>query len=174
MPVPSYLQVRLIEPESRFAAQQLCFYWLLDRHPDKNAAVELQRHIAMGDRVHALLTHGPVQMLLAAEHLVDHLQRAVWPVMLRRSLPAALVFEAASLIQDDERVLKRLRRTLARRPYRFHAMAASLLHAAGVDWRPSRRRPLFLAGAYLAGLCWKGIRLRGLNISDADFSGAQI
>jgi uncharacterized protein YjbI with pentapeptide repeats/energy-coupling factor transporter ATP-binding protein EcfA2 len=125
-----------------------------------------------------VLRHPAVQVLLAAERVAAELHGEGDCDWLAARLPRDLVGSAATLLRDDARALERLRRLLAGLPW-GHAMAASLLHAAGTGWAPAPGSACALAGAYLDGARWPGVDLtcadlRETDLSAADLSGATL
>ncbi len=123
----------------------------------------------------ALLRHEQVNLLLAVEYLIEQLQGDSVGGVLEKRLPELLVREAATFLRCDEGILNRLRNVVASCDWNCHAMAASLLHAAGVGWVPADGRPApRLSQAYLAGAQWPGVRLHKLNVFKTDLTGADL
>jgi uncharacterized protein YjbI with pentapeptide repeats len=119
------------------------------------------------------LRHAVAQVLLAAERIAADLHRDADCDYLAKRLPRDLVRAAATLIGQDSPGLDHLYRLLAG-PSWSHAMAASLLHALNIGWAPDRARPPFLAGAYLDGASWPGVKLPGASLVDTDLTGANL
>jgi uncharacterized protein YjbI with pentapeptide repeats len=175
--VPSALRdavyVRLPTAQSRQLARECCFARLVSAGVD-TAAVELSRTRDVAPKVFSLLRHERVQTLLAAEHLAGHLRADPRPAFLSARLPEPLVRITAQWVRDELPVLDRLRLVVSGPQRASHAMAASLLHAAGVKWIPAAGRAPNLSRAYLAGVHWPGVRLRRLNLAEADLTGADL
>lgn len=135
-----------------------------------------------------LLTHAPVVLLLAADQVADELRRSARCDFLGRPLLRELIAEAAMLIRQDAPALECLQSVLAEKRTERHPMAASLLHAAGIGWRPKPidrsllrklvgRRKLTLPslhGAFLQNANWPGISLTRMDLRNADLSGADL
>lgn len=127
-----------------------------------------------GTGILPLLRMEPVRLLLAAEHLSNLLHSRASLDVLRQPLPPSYVEAVASRIRHAEPVLLKLRQAAAGDVAAMHATAISLLHAAGDAWVPKTGLAPLLAGAYLPGLSWPGVRLRRLNIDNADLSVADL
>ena len=94
-----------------------------------------------GDRALVrLLRHPPVQLLMAAGWLAENLIRRGTRDVLAGQLPRALVHETGRLIAGSAEAIQTLRLLLAGSDRKCDPMAASLLHAAGVNWHPDRHR----------------------------------
>jgi uncharacterized protein YjbI with pentapeptide repeats/energy-coupling factor transporter ATP-binding protein EcfA2 len=119
-----------------------------------------------------LLRHRPVQLMLAVAHVLNRLKKTGCPILEHR-FPRELVSEIALEAGRRPLVLDILRRGLKERSQR-HAMAASILHASGVQWSPKKRSKLMLTGAYLNGAIWQGLELPGIDLTDADLSNAEL
>ncbi|MFO0984359.1 MAG: pentapeptide repeat-containing protein [Planctomycetota bacterium] len=136
---------------------------------------------------HRLLSLEPIPSLLAAERLAELLRAEEPCPFLGHRLPRDLVQETAALIGDDLQALERLKSVLAASDQPPQPMAASLLHAARVGWRPSpktfpaswpfRRQRIVvprLTGAFLDGAAWPGVSLSGLDLRQADLNAADL
>ena len=146
--------VRGIEPEERISAR-----WL-------GGSLEGDRALVR------LLRHPPVQILMAAGWLAENLIRRGTRDVLAGQLPRALVHETGRLIAGSASAIQTLRLLLAGSDRQCDPMAVSLLHAAGVNWRPDRRRRPDLHGAYLVGIDWGGMNLKSVNLAEADLERA--
>jgi uncharacterized protein YjbI with pentapeptide repeats len=122
-----------------------------------------------------VLHHPPMQCMLAAERIVADLHGEADCDYLAKRLPRDLVESAGSLIlmTQDSRALERLYALLAG-PAWSHAMAVSLLHAAGASANLQSARLSWLAGAYLSEVCWPGIRLAQADLREADLTAANL
>src|SRR5262249_3791749 len=105
-----------------------------------------------------VLRHRAIQRILAAERITADLHSDADCDFLALRLPRDLVCAAATPAASDAAALDHLHRLLAG-PMWSHAMAASLLHAAGVAWAPQPGQPAVLPGAYLDGVAWSGLQL---------------
>jgi len=134
-----------------------------------------------------LLLHEPVIVDLAARHMVGELRTKPACGLLTLNLPRELIREVAALIRDDQAALDRLKAVAANGPSERQPTAASLLHAAKVDWRPvdrgnagwkkllhrAKTAPL-LCGSYLENAKWPYIVLPRVNVRHVDLSGANL
>jgi len=153
--------------------------------------------LSIGRPLLRLLALEPVRSILAAEALVSHLVAGVDLSCLRRKLPYSLVRESSLAVKASESLQRKLRDLLLGDDTSLHPMAASLLHATGIGWKPTRRPSTFswkvvdkqpelpdLSNAYLGEAMWPGIDLRGacltgaklvdVNLENADLEGANI
>lgn len=153
------LDERFPSPQSRHVAEQCGFNLLLGTTAD-NARDDLLRH-------------RPVQVVLAAAHLLRDLRETASCKRLAQRFPRDLVLEAGVEAARQPTILEVLRAGLDGRP-EWHAMAASLLHASGSPWSPPAGNNLRLAGAYLDGVKWPGVVLPGVNLMDTDLSRAEL
>lgn len=125
------------------------------------------------------LRHAFIQRLLAAEHVCRSLAtpEECGPLGLR--LPQPLVEEVAKQIKPEGQLAERLFRILETENPRFHAMAASILHAAGSAWRPCEPGIYCLRGGYFQGASWQGAPIgfsgdRRSDLTDADLTEADL
>ncbi|HTU17987.1 MAG TPA: pentapeptide repeat-containing protein [Gemmataceae bacterium] len=125
------------------------------------------------DRLIRLLRYPAVQMMLSSERIAADLPGAASCDYLAKRLPRHLVEAAGRLIASDNRALEHLHALLAR-PSWSHAMAVSLLHAAGASASLKHQRLNQLAGAYLEGVSWSGIILEGATLAECDLTGAHL
>jgi uncharacterized protein YjbI with pentapeptide repeats len=123
-------------------------------------------------RVIAIARHRPMQLLLAVRNLMRRLNAGACLQTLESHWPHDLVIGVAAEASRFPNVIELLERQLSGTPAR-HAMAASILHAAGAAWQPAGGH-LDLRGAYLAGVAWPGLALTETEISGADLSGANL
>jgi uncharacterized protein YjbI with pentapeptide repeats len=157
---------RLADPELRRRVQRSC----LD-------AVRGGFEVFAGDEaiaVQNLIRHAPAELLLAADWLADALVRQYPPVSLARVLPRELVEETGRVIAGRPEARGVLVRLLSGGDRKYDAMAASLLHAAGVAWRPSNKMCSLLSNAYLPGVRWIGVNLERADLRRADLEGADL
>lgn len=158
------------DPKSRTMAERYCLAKLVG-----NDDLAL-RHVQRAARS-AMLRHRVGQVMLAAEHLTHLIaagaHRWYYP-SLRRQLPDDLIDAAASLVAASPPAAEQLRELLTRRVPAVHAMAATLLHAAGVGWKPARGRLPDLSRARLSGAAWPGVDLRRALLNETDLTGADL
>ena len=117
------------------------------------------------------LRHRSVQEMLAADKIVEDLREGGPCEHLALRLPYDLVQAVGHLLSGDP--LQRLRDFLAGPPWR-HAMAASILHAAWEQWRPTPGSMPVLRGAYLPGIAWGRVSLAFGQLMDIDLSEADL
>lgn len=123
------------------------------------------------DSLIRVLRHPPMQRMLAAERIAADLHGEADCDYLAKRLTRDLVESAGRLIAADDLALEHLHALLAGPPW-SHAMAVSLLHAAGASAILKEDCPTQLAGAYLAGVSWSGIDLQGANLAGCDLTNA--
>jgi uncharacterized protein YjbI with pentapeptide repeats len=149
---------------------------------DENTALRTLKQLASRhedfERIR-MLRHSYVQRLLAAEHIAQCLARPgeCGPLGLR--LPQPLIEEVAKRIKQEGQLFERLFQIVETENPRFHAMAASILHAAGSAWRPCEPGVYCLRGGYFHGASWPGARLgfsedRRSDLIDADLTEADL
>ena len=124
-----------------------------------DAVMEIARP-GFADRLIRLLRYPAVQVLLAGERIAADLHGEADCDYLAKRLPRDLVEAAGRLLANDDRAQEHLH-TLLAGPSWSHAMAVSLLHAAGASAGLQHHCLKQLAGAYLEGVSWYGIILRG-------------
>ncbi len=135
-----------------------------------------------------LLTHSPVVLMLAADRVANALRAGEPCLFLAKALARELVQEAAMRIRDDQQALEWLKTIVAARRRELHPMAASLLHAAHIGWRPEiaavpgwrkllpgqkHAMPL-LAKAYLDHASWPRVVLSRVDLVGADLSDSDL
>jgi uncharacterized protein YjbI with pentapeptide repeats len=155
----------------------------LDRETRAMAQLTIERHLIR------LLALEPVRTILAASALVSQLAGDGLS-HLRRALPYPLVREASLAVEAFPSLQQKLRGLLwvDHAPVTsLHPMAASLLHAAGVGWRPARNATAIvckalegflplpnLNSAYLQDVEWPGSDLRGAQLAGAKLNRANL
>jgi uncharacterized protein YjbI with pentapeptide repeats len=166
-----YLEERFSSPHSRIIAEKGGFDLLLGGSTPEAVITGLGKEsdTGWGD----LLRHRPLQLMLAAAYLLRDLQAKAGCRSLGQRLPRDLVREAGSDAARHPAVLDTLRAGLDGRP-EWHAMAASILQASGVEWSPTAGSKLRLAGAYLGGASWPGVALPGVDLTETDLSSAKL
>lgn len=172
-----YLHMQLADPKLLDRARYACLGALM-RDGGQDAPPE---KAGKGDFKAALkqkLRHVEVQLLLAAERVVEDLRSHADCDYLPRRLPRPLIKAVAAEAAGDTKIVCRLHDLLEDLPTR-HAMAASLLYALDPGWVPRSIPPPVLAGAYLDRAAWAGVQLplanlREANIGHADLSGSNL
>jgi uncharacterized protein YjbI with pentapeptide repeats len=168
-----HLETCLLDTDLLERARSTCLNSLAKAEGNEPPALEKLAKPGFGRELVRVLRHPVVQQLLAAERMAADLRSEADCDCLALRLPRGLV-KAAALIADDARALGHLHRVLAGPPW-SHAMAASLLHATGSGWIPTKPDPpRALAGAYLDGACWPGMLLALANLSQVDLSDADL
>jgi uncharacterized protein YjbI with pentapeptide repeats len=119
------------------------------------------------------LRHRTVQEMLAADKIVADLDADGPCEYLALWLPRGLVTAVGGAIGRRRDGRRRLREMLAGPPWR-HAMAASILHAAGARWVPPRGAAPVLRGAYLAGVRWPRVALARALVAAADLTASEL
>lgn len=120
-----------------------------------------------------VLRHPAAQVMLAAERIAAELRGDGACDCLANRLPRELVQSAAALVAQDAQAREHLY-CLLEGPAWSHAMSASLLHAASIQWTPPHDRPAMLGGAYLGGIRWQTVNLMGANLAQTDLSAADL
>jgi uncharacterized protein YjbI with pentapeptide repeats len=119
------------------------------------------------------LRHRPVRVLLAVERILADISAHADCGYFSRRFPDDLVRETGAAAKDKLDVLAALEAWFPKRTER-HAMAASILHAAGTGWAPGAAGKTNLVGAYLSGARWGNKKLPRLNVNEADLSRADL
>lgn len=119
------------------------------------------------------LRHRTVQETLAADKIVADLDGDGPCEHLALRLPYSLVQAVGEAVGTSGECRERLRDMLAGPPWR-HAMAASLLHAAGERWVPAAGSTPALRGAYLPEIAWSRVSLAHGQLADIDLTGADL
>jgi uncharacterized protein YjbI with pentapeptide repeats len=160
---------RLVTPELLRQASWLCIGDLVvPRGDDRTSLAQF-----FAAEVRHLLRHRSVQLLLAADIIAENLRGAGDASALAHRLPRELVNEVAAAIAGDMPCLDKLHEQFSG-THRNHAMAASILHAAGISWRPEVDCTPVLRGAYLNGVAWSGVVLAHADLDGADFTAADL
>jgi uncharacterized protein YjbI with pentapeptide repeats len=121
-----------------------------------------------------LVRHPTLQLLMAADRLAADVASGRHGKALAHALPPGLVSECGRVMADSPAAIRELRRLLVDDNRNHDPMASSLLHAAGVVWRPAPPRRAYLQGAYLAGARWIGVDLEAVDLTRADLEGADL
>jgi uncharacterized protein YjbI with pentapeptide repeats len=167
--VAGYLQNAHLADRTRSAC-----LWILTAEADEEPSI-LARLGKDGaaEGLLRVLRHRSIQLLLAAEKIAKVLGGDGDCVELSLRLPRDLVQATAVAIAGDEHCRDRLFRLLEG-PASNHAMAASIVHAAGYAWKPQAGVAPALRGAYLEGVAWHGVSLAKADLIEADLSAADV
>lgn len=117
-----------------------------------------------------LLCYPAARHLVAAEALAAEIEAGTARELLVAGLGAEVVRQAGPILAARPEALLRLKRLAA--GGEGTPMAASLLVASGVEWRPSLAPGAFLNDARLEGANWPGVSLRGAYLMRTDLRGA--
>ena len=128
-------------------------------------------HVALGP-VARLIRHGTVKIMLAARRLAQGLADQSAGPELQGTLPPELIDRTGALLACFPAAVERVGAMATSMNADVHAMAASLLHAAGTGWRPPDRVVLDLGDARLPGVQWTGIELPGSEMPNVDLRRA--
>jgi uncharacterized protein YjbI with pentapeptide repeats len=120
-----------------------------------------------------ILRHRPVQLFLAVAYVMRELHGRANGECLEFRLPRDLVLNIAAEAARQPPLIDLLRSEFMFAS-RQQAMAASILHAARINWSPEPGSKLFLGGAYLDGIVWTGIRLSSVVFAHTDLHGANL
>lgn len=160
-----FLEREFYDLRSREAAERRCLFELAPCGVEPPAPPP-------DERLARLTRHRPVKVLLAAERLVSNLCNSTAPCELRGRLPRNLIARAALRAGSMPQALSRLEELTRSADTAVHAMAASILHATGVGWRPREGDVPNLANAWLEGVRWTGVRLATADLRRADLCRA--
>jgi uncharacterized protein YjbI with pentapeptide repeats len=118
---------------------------------------------------------------LVADAVVNRLIQGDLHQPLTRSWPRPLIAEVAPQVAESPALQFKLRSLLTLNRRDVHPLAASLLHASGVGWKPDPPRllgikagRLNLSGAFLAGAEWSKVDLTRCELPSADFGRAKL
>src|SRR5262249_17029298 len=136
-------------------------------------------HLAMDrdtneEALHCLLRHRIVRLHLATDRLVYCLCDGGELETLNRPLPHDLIREVAKVISLRGTCIDLLTALLRQDNGVMHAMAASILVAAGVPWRPQVNCHWRLGRAYLRGVRWPNVDLFQAHLPCADLQDADL
>ncbi|MBI3860549.1 MAG: pentapeptide repeat-containing protein [Planctomycetia bacterium] len=178
------------DPQLRELAGDWCLMILLhDAAPlGANFQTRVERLCEFPNLVR-LFSHAPVLLVLAAERIAGELRTGAQCAILMSHFSGELIETTADLIREDVKALDRLRGILSTdSSLSLQPMAASLIHAARVGWKPDRR--LFsgrrkwlrrqktllphLRAAVLSEADWPRIDLSRINLSNADLSNSNL
>jgi uncharacterized protein YjbI with pentapeptide repeats len=168
-----HLQDHLADTDVLERARSACLNVLLTPGLSLVDSIMTIARPGFADSLIRVLRHPPLQRMLAAERIAADLHGEADCDYLVKRLPRDLVEATGRRIAQDSRALQHLHAMLAGPPW-SHAMAVSLLHAAGASASLKESCPKQLAGAYLEGVSWPGIGLEGANLSECDLTAADL
>jgi uncharacterized protein YjbI with pentapeptide repeats len=171
--VQRFLAWQLLHPDLRNAVRTGCLRLLLPAKRVPRPAAEAGP-LSYPHPLWRFLRHEPVQILLAAEQVVNDLRGRLDCQYLECRLPRALVRETAARAVAVPEALEQLRNLVTGSPAFRQAMAASILHATDTGWVPDSDQSPRLCGAYLEGAAWPYVRLPKVDLREADLSGAYL
>jgi uncharacterized protein YjbI with pentapeptide repeats len=123
-------------------------------------------------QVSRLIRHPTVSLMLAARELARGLADGTVDAELRGTLPGNLIDRCGQILIGFPTATERLKDMVSGDDRHLHAMAASLLHAAGDPWRPFQRPGMDLSGARLSGAQWPGVELPKSRMCGIDMAQA--
>jgi uncharacterized protein YjbI with pentapeptide repeats len=174
---------RLLSPSIRSRAREICLTKTLD--PELKGVDEVQlfgQHGFLGFLMGAGLSADDVRLvrdprirrILAAERLVDPSDGSVLLGALEGRLPEQLVSMAGRVLGKHPKACAELEGSIRTQPAR-QAMGASLLHAAGIGWKPKDSSPMILfREGYFRRAPWAELKLPIADFCKADLSGANL
>lgn len=179
MAIERCLQKSFERTDERWYAEEYCLATLAKDYSGAMTALEKMPAPKQDALPFPLLRHPVVQRITAAAGMLVRLWTDRADRVLPRKYPPDLIREAAMRIATSEPARQKLRFVLSTNKLELHATAASLLVAAGDDWRPGATGAVNLQGGYFAGVQWSGVAFpRSLTIrsklSGADFTGADL
>jgi uncharacterized protein YjbI with pentapeptide repeats len=139
------------------------------------SAEEREAWRAVAPTLARLIRYRGVQVLVAADRIAEALgdPSANLP-FLTALLPVDLIRETGLLIREAPASLARLAEFVASARQTYSPMAASLLHAANVGWRPTPGSAPRLSQAHLEGVDWPGITLPASEMIRVNLTGARL
>jgi uncharacterized protein YjbI with pentapeptide repeats len=165
------LGLELPKAADRTRAGELCIDALIVGQPEAVFGPDDPLRLRAG----RLLRHEAVQVPLAAETLVDQFARGTGQQYLRhRSFSPELLERVGVVGKRDPRVSEYLADRVEGKSRDVHAMAASILHAMRIDWRPREGTSPDLTDASLANAPWAGVCLCGVEFKRADLKRANL
>jgi uncharacterized protein YjbI with pentapeptide repeats len=170
-----HLQEHLTDTDLLERARSACLNGLVTPGLSLVDAVKALAKPGFAESLIRVLRHPPMQRMLAAERIAADLHGEADCDYLAKRLPCDLVEAVGRLIlmTQDNRALDHLHSLLAGPPW-SHAMAVSILHAAGASANLRERAPTQLAGAYLEGVSWPSARLVSADLEECDLTRADL
>jgi uncharacterized protein YjbI with pentapeptide repeats len=159
------INLRLPDDDTKNAAE---IYVMAELMGNVDVAAKKRQRLAHLDADPVrLLRHRSVQLLLATERIRRMLTSDGDLILPRSPLPGDLLAEIGKSLANSEPTHQRLRHALASPHIRFHAAAASILHALGQRWTPPGDRSEDLPYAILPGVDWSNADLRNAALDCA-------
>jgi len=177
-----YLRHHFPEGDLRKKAEDVALFGLsLGVSADSTVSVEslladawegLSKQHVDRDALRTLRLRGP-QILLAVGWLLAELEAGECH-RLRGPLPYELVKRLGRAASKSGLAFGSVAKAFLSRDRPVHPMAASILHAANVGWRPRSGQWARLDGAFLRGADWSEISLAGARLRRTDFGRANL
>ncbi len=115
-----------------------CLRLLLDWRPGPTREDRDVYGFSVDDPLTRLLRHQAIQLLLAANRFADNLARGAECNTLASSVRQDLIGETALQLADRPEAVAFLKHLIADSDERRHPLAASLLHALRIEWKPDQ------------------------------------
>lgn len=112
------------------------------------------------------------RLLLATRRIVRTLHSGVRNCFPTVPLPEDLIWEIARVAREDPDTMLALQELTRRKGVKSLPMAASVLHAAGADWRPAGHR--LLRDGRFSCAKWQGVDLARAKLARVDLSHANL
>ncbi|HET6247444.1 MAG TPA: pentapeptide repeat-containing protein [Tepidisphaeraceae bacterium] len=125
-------------------------------------------------RERRLLVHRPVQLMLAAELVIDSLHDNPNPRVFSRKLPHDLLARAALLAHSRPKVHPALYEAVRTGAKPAQSTAASILHAMKIGWRPEMGHVPDLTSAHLDDANWPDVHLPSCEARCVSFRHANL
>ena len=161
------------DPDYRKLIEGDCLDALVMRGKSPSRLIDCLRRHGPDEALFRLIRHRAVQLLLAADRIADEVARGAGCLVLAGPFPRDLVREAALQLAARPEAMDCLQLLMIGHDETIQPMAASLLHALRVGWRPGKPAPC-LKGAYLEEASWAGVVLDGADLRDADLSRSDL
>lgn len=168
--IERFLDSELSDPGIRAAAE----YCALSRVAPWGLVGKDPVPAVMGERLLGAMRHERVTTTVAARRLAEGLHDGAAREFLCGRLSLDVVRRVGKLARSSPAAIDALDAMTRDPKTAAHAMAASILHATAIGWRPDADRPPDLCDAWLGDARWDGIRLPGCHMSRADLSGASL
>ncbi len=172
------LDRRLTDRDFRRLIEEDCLAALVVRGKSASRPLAYLRRHSPDESLFRLIRHRAIQLLLAADRIADDLAGGGECLALADPLPSDLVREAAPRIVGRPEAVESLLRIVTDSFAMTQPMAASLLHALRIGWKPGRPAPC-LKGAYLKEARWAAVvlvdaDLRAADLGRSDLWGARL
>jgi uncharacterized protein YjbI with pentapeptide repeats len=161
------------DPGRRELIERDCLDALVVRGKGSTRIVDCLARHGPDEALFRLIRHRAIQLLMAADRIADDVARGAGCLVLTGPLPRDLVREAALQLAARPEARDCLQLLMIGHDETIQPMAASLLHALRVGWKPYRPMPC-LKGAYLEEAPWAGVVLDDADMQDADLSRSDL